>query len=183
MPTASSYTNKLRALTDARNTKVQYPGGAIDSYRPLLPISCDTRPDAVWTPIIYEEVCKECIPPRQPIPPAPLGQAIYMSDVSELSIISIPSTSILRIYIDISHPSPFSIDLLNPNFNGTSVNLVSASVGNIHLSILPPDESGNIWGIENITLPAPNTPVIAVFASNITFLDGDDNLAIRIFPT
>lgn len=42
MSSASSYTQKLRALTDARNTKVQYPGNIVDTYRPFLALTCDT---------------------------------------------------------------------------------------------------------------------------------------------
>ncbi len=43
MPTASSYTRKLRALTDARNTKVQYPGNIVNTYRPGLSLTCDAN--------------------------------------------------------------------------------------------------------------------------------------------
>ena len=43
MPSASSYTNKLRALTDARNVKVQYPGNIVNTYRPGLSLTCDAN--------------------------------------------------------------------------------------------------------------------------------------------
>jgi sugar lactone lactonase YvrE len=43
MPSASSYTNKLRALTDSRNSKVQYPGSVVNTYRPALSLTCDTN--------------------------------------------------------------------------------------------------------------------------------------------
>lgn len=42
MPSASSYTNKIRALTDSRNSKVQYPGNVVNTYRPALSLTCDT---------------------------------------------------------------------------------------------------------------------------------------------
>lgn len=43
MPSASSYTNKLRALTDSRNSKVQYPGNVVNTYRPALSLTCDSN--------------------------------------------------------------------------------------------------------------------------------------------
>ena len=43
MPSASSYTNKLRALTDSRNSKVQYPGSVVNTYRPALSLTCDSN--------------------------------------------------------------------------------------------------------------------------------------------
>ena len=42
MPSASSYTNKIRALTDSRNSKVQYPGSVV-TYRPALSLTCDAN--------------------------------------------------------------------------------------------------------------------------------------------
>jgi len=40
MPSAASYTNKLRFNTEARNTKIQYPGGVSTTFRPNLPAMC-----------------------------------------------------------------------------------------------------------------------------------------------
>ena len=40
MPSAASYTNKLRFNTEARNTKIQYPSGVSTTFRPNLPAMC-----------------------------------------------------------------------------------------------------------------------------------------------
>ena len=40
MPSAASYTNKLRFNTEARNTKIQYPRGVSTTLRPNLPAMC-----------------------------------------------------------------------------------------------------------------------------------------------
>ena len=40
MPSAASYTNRLRFNAEARNTKIQYPGGVSNTFRANLPAMC-----------------------------------------------------------------------------------------------------------------------------------------------
>ena len=52
MPSASSFTNKVRATSEGRNTKVEYKGGVAQS-NPLAPISCSKL--SRWVDTDYQE--------------------------------------------------------------------------------------------------------------------------------
>jgi hypothetical protein len=56
MPSASSYTNKMRVSALARNVKVEYPGNIGNLTQPLLPITCNV-PNSRWDGTEYKEVC------------------------------------------------------------------------------------------------------------------------------
>ena len=59
MPSASSFTNKVRADTEGRNTKKEYPG-TILKQNYLSPLMCSTNINP-WYPIQYQVRCK-CFP-------------------------------------------------------------------------------------------------------------------------
>jgi hypothetical protein len=56
MRTASAYTNRVRFQTDARNVKVQYPGGVSNTYRPGLAGVC-AKTAGVFIPVEYIIPC------------------------------------------------------------------------------------------------------------------------------
>lgn len=63
MPSASSYINKIRVATEARNVKVQYPGRIGNLTQSLRSITCNI-PSSRWNPIEYKEVCGNACKPQ-----------------------------------------------------------------------------------------------------------------------
>lgn len=57
MPQASSFTNKVRAYTEGRNNKVQYPGG-IAQRDQLGALSCSP---IKWVSLKYRAACQICV--------------------------------------------------------------------------------------------------------------------------
>ena len=63
MPSASSFTNKVRANTEGRNTKVEYKGGILNQNN-LSPLMCTnyTRNGVFqppwWVTTQYKEICR-----------------------------------------------------------------------------------------------------------------------------
>lgn len=55
MPQASSFTNKVRAYTEARNNKIQYPGG-VAKFNQLECLTCP--PSLKWVSLKYARVCQ-----------------------------------------------------------------------------------------------------------------------------
>jgi sugar lactone lactonase YvrE len=51
MPSAGSYTSKLRSLASARNVKVQYPGGVAETYRPDRTMMCTNYTTTIVDPM------------------------------------------------------------------------------------------------------------------------------------
>lgn len=58
MPQASSFTNKVRAYTESRNNKVQYPGG-IAKFNQLDALTCP--PSLKWVSLKYRALPQICV--------------------------------------------------------------------------------------------------------------------------
>lgn len=77
MPSASSYINRVRVSTEARNVKIQYPGHVGNLTQTLLPITCNI-PTSRWRSIQYAEICgNACV--HKPVPPCPIIESRYDS--------------------------------------------------------------------------------------------------------
>ena len=57
MPQASAYTNLVRAYTEGRNHKIQYPG-SIAQFNQLGALNCSTP--TWWVSIQYKQACGNC---------------------------------------------------------------------------------------------------------------------------
>jgi hypothetical protein len=79
MPSASSYINKLRVNTEARNVKVQYPGSVGNLTQPLLSITCNI-PSSRWNSIQYVELCRNACKPSPSFVCADGIETIYNAD-------------------------------------------------------------------------------------------------------
>jgi len=58
MPQASSFTNKIRAYTEARNNKVEYPSG-IANFNQLDALTCP--PSLKWVSLKYMSLPQMCV--------------------------------------------------------------------------------------------------------------------------
>ncbi len=59
MPSASSFTNKVRAGSESRNTKIQYDGGIAQSPNPLGALTCISTPNW-WVTTQYQTISNKC---------------------------------------------------------------------------------------------------------------------------
>ena len=77
MPSAASYTNKLRVAAQLRSRKVQLPGGMADATQSLRS-ACNLSMS--YTPVSYKIPCPcNKFPPPSPVPCAG-DQLVYYSD-------------------------------------------------------------------------------------------------------
>lgn len=63
MPSAASYTNKIRFAASVKNTKTQYPGGVGNLTQGSI-AGCGL--DIQYTPIDYVEICPCIVKPPPP---------------------------------------------------------------------------------------------------------------------
>ncbi len=65
---AGAYINRIKVQSQARNTKVQYPGGKATNYNPLY-ATCASNPN--FSILNYTLICAFCDRPPPPPPPPP----------------------------------------------------------------------------------------------------------------
>jgi len=114
MPQASSFTNNIRAYSEGRNNKVQYPGG-IDQLNELGALSCSP---VSWNTVRYSKN-KTCIP-ECPTPQIDYSAVMILEGNTLKVVINPPSSAIItyyKLYNDVwsvveTHKFAYHIDYL-----------------------------------------------------------------------
>ena len=171
MPSAASYTNKIRFAASVKNTKTQYPGGVGNLTQGSI-AACGL--DIQYNPVDYIEICPCNINPPQPAAEAP-PLPFFISSLTYIPLPDIYGVSrSYNGYIYTSVPAFSSIRKVNVDTGTTTIldagtldypqGLEVDSVGNLYIA----DSGANIIRRVNLNTGVITTLDIGVLDSTNT---------------
>jgi len=175
MPSASSYTNKLRFSASVKNTKAQLPGGVGNLTQGSI-AGCGL--DVNYSPIQYLQVCgcnkdRPIIPPPPPPPPPPsitvdLGSTDFNGDgiTVEINGVTFPLTTTLIMNVTNGINNNYITSILFASLNASITSVTSNGIIDANWNINN-EGSGYFRVRDNRIPPILSNPLVSTISPTI----------------